>query len=77
MKLSFLDILDQKIEIPIIQRDYAQGRENKQVDKIRHDFLDAIFNAIEKRIVSKTYELELEETKQTITPLFLLMDNND
>ena len=45
-----LDILEQKIEIPIIQRDYAQGRINKQVDKIRHDFLDALFTAIEKRI---------------------------
>ncbi|MFK7115618.1 DUF262 domain-containing protein [Flavobacterium oreochromis] len=60
MKLSFLDILEQKIEIPIIQRDYAQGRINKQVDKIRHDFLDALFTAIEKRIASNTYELELD-----------------
>ena len=60
MKLSFLDILEQKIEIPIIQRDYAQGRENKQVDKIRHDFLEALFTAIEKRILSNTYQLELD-----------------
>ena len=60
MKLSFLDILEQKIEIPIIQRDYAQGRINKQVDKIRHDFLDALFTAIQKRIASNSYELELD-----------------
>ena len=35
-----------KIEIPIIQRDYAQGRKNDEVNRIRERFLDALFQAI-------------------------------
>ena len=38
-------ILD-KIEIPVIQRDYAQGRTNEEVKRIRERFLDALFQAI-------------------------------
>ena len=35
------DILENiGIEIPPIQRDYAQGREIAKVDKIRNEFLD-------------------------------------
>lgn len=60
MKHSFIDILDQKIEIPIIQRDFAQGRHNKTVDKIRFDFLNALFVAIENKILSPDAQLELD-----------------
>lgn len=35
-----------KIEIPIIQRDYAQGRQTTDVERIRNRFLDAMFQAI-------------------------------
>lgn len=35
-----------KIEIPIIQRDYAQGRTNDEVNRIRERFLEALFQAI-------------------------------
>lgn len=35
-----------KIVIPIIQRDYAQGRTNDKVVKIRSKFLDALFHAL-------------------------------
>ena len=35
-----------KIEIPIIQRDYAQGRTNDEVNRIRERFLDSMFHAI-------------------------------
>ena len=35
-----------KIEIPIIQRDYAQGRTNEEVKRIRERFLDALFHSI-------------------------------
>lgn len=34
------------IEIPIIQRDYAQGRETKEVSRIRNQFIDALFKAL-------------------------------
>lgn len=45
--LSFFEILQKyKIEIPIIQRDYAQGRiGNKQ---IRKNFLDALKDSLTK-----------------------------
>ena len=35
-----------RIEIPLIQRDYAQGRKGEVVARIRCSFLDALFNAI-------------------------------
>ena len=34
------------IEIPVIQRDYAQGRDNKDVKRIRNNFLNTLKNAI-------------------------------
>ena len=40
------EIVLSQIEIPIIQRDYAQGRKNSEVERIRQRFLDAIFQAI-------------------------------
>lgn len=35
-----------RIEIPLIQRDYAQGRPGARVQTIRHDFLDALTEAL-------------------------------
>lgn len=35
-----------RVEIPLFQRDYAQGRENDSVHRIRADFLDALFSAV-------------------------------
>ena len=40
------EIVLNKIEIPIIQRDYAQGRQNDEVGRIRVKFLDALFQSI-------------------------------
>ena len=43
--LSFWQLLSkQKIEIPIIQRDYAQGRRDKK--EIRDNFLNALYNSL-------------------------------
>ncbi len=36
----------QRVEIPLFQRDYAQGRENDSVQRIRSDFLDVLFSAV-------------------------------
>jgi len=36
------------IEIPIIQRDYAQGRNSKEVTRIRSRFLTSLFDALTK-----------------------------
>jgi hypothetical protein len=36
-----------KVEIPLIQRDYAQGRSDPAAEEIRTDFLEALFRAID------------------------------
>ena len=38
--------LVKRIQIPQIQRDYAQGRDIKPVEKIREEFLDVLYDAI-------------------------------
>ncbi len=70
-----------KIEIPIIQRDYAQGRKDEKVERVRERFLDTIFDALKNK---KTLTLdfvygEKENCKfipldgqQRLTTLFLL-----
>lgn len=45
-----------EIVIPIIQRDYAQGRKSAKVNKLRNDFLDEIFSTL----VSDDKTLELD-----------------
>ncbi len=35
-----------RIEIPLIQRDYAQGRQGESVERIRKDFVDALYCAV-------------------------------
>ena len=43
---SFYQLLqDTEVVIPMIQRDYAQGRLTEKVKSIRHDFLDALYKA--------------------------------
>jgi len=71
------------IEIPIIQRDYAQGRETKEVEKIRNRFVDALFKALtntgEEAIKLDFVYGNIEDGKlipldgqQRLTTLFLL-----
>lgn len=40
------DLVVERIEIPLFQRDYAQGRESDPVQRIRTDFLDALRTAV-------------------------------
>ena len=43
MTLNFKELLNNyQVEIPIIQRDYVQGRTTKKIEKIRNNFLDSI-----------------------------------
>ncbi len=53
---AFIDVFNQKnkdgeaitgIEVPIIQRDYAQGRETKEVTRIRNQFVNALLKALQ------------------------------
>ena len=79
-QLTFLDLIrEYKIEIPIIQRDYAQGREDKT--EIRKNFLTALHKALTK---NETLELDFVygsvkdgvlqplDGQQRLTTLFLL-----
>ena len=51
-KISYLSLIKKfKIEIPIIQRDYAQGRKDNKINEIRNSFIDDIFEAI---LIKKT-----------------------
>ena len=82
--MSFWELLSEtsKIQIPIIQRDFAQGRENEKTNKIRSLFLKSIIEAVE----SEKGSLELDfvygnvekdvfqplDGQQRLTTLFLL-----
>jgi len=47
---NFKELAEKKysIEIPIIQRDYVQGRDSEKAKEVRKSFLDDIFAALEK-----------------------------
>jgi hypothetical protein len=78
-KLSFWQLLSKiSVEIPIIQRDYAQGRENQQ--KVRDKFLEAVYDAFIEKPVELDFVYGSEENgtlqpldgQQRLTTLFLL-----
>ena len=61
---SFIDIFDtefgegqdavqlKKITIPIIQRDYAQGRKDPDVNRVRSRFLDSLYAAVTEKPIT-------------------------
>lgn len=59
-----------KIEIPIIQRDYAQGRNTPEANRIRKRFLTSLYNAL-----AENKQLKLDfvygdiDEKKTLVPL--------
>ena len=69
------------IQVPIIQRDYAQGRRDKKVSKIRNTFLESISDRLRKK---ETLHLDFVygsikndifiplDGQQRLTTLFLL-----
>ncbi|UJH92091.1 DUF262 domain-containing protein [Antarcticibacterium sp. 1MA-6-2] len=77
---SFYELLaSNKIEIPIIQRDYAQGRKDKK--KIRQNFLEALYDSIDKEekiMLDFVYGSNTDDAfqpldgQQRLTTLFLL-----
>lgn len=80
MVYSFWRLLEeQRIEIPIIQRDYAQGRKDKK--EIRKDFLNALHKSLDKEkpikldfiYGSKSRDIfQPLDGQQRLTTLFLL-----
>lgn len=90
---SFIDIFDttigegqnavqlNRIVIPIIQRDYAQGRRDPEIDRIRHRFLDSLYEAVSDKPVTLDFIYgDVDENgimtpldgQQRLTTLFLL-----
>jgi hypothetical protein len=81
--ISFWQLIAKnKIEIPIIQRDYAQGRSDEKTKKIRNGFLSSIINTLEKEnspleldfVYGNVKENILQplDGQQRLTTLFLL-----
>lgn len=87
-KYTFFELLeDFKIVIPIIQRDYAQGREDEISESIRKSFIDTIdeslgnnkkleldfiFGSTKLNKEKNIKELSLLDGQQRLTTLFLL-----
>lgn len=90
---SFMDIFEtaftdgqetvnlQKIIIPIIQRDYAQGRCDPDIDRVRDRFLTSLYNAIVNEPITLDFVYgDIDENgimtpldgQQRLTTLFLL-----
>jgi len=71
----------QKIIIPIIQRDYAQGRRDPEVDRVRNRFLDSLYNAVVEKPITLDFvygDIDADgvmtplDGQQRLTTLFLL-----
>lgn len=60
MRSNYIEVLSNKVEIPIIQRDYAQGRTDSKTYKIRKDFLDALFDFISHKQTDLNAQIELD-----------------
>lgn len=90
---TFMDIFDsvfevegqepvklEKIIIPKIQRDYAQGRKNSDINRVRERFLDSLHEAIIKEPITldfvygdiKDGEMVPLDGQQRLTTLFLI-----
>lgn len=90
---SFIDIFEttfsdgqntvklQKIIIPIIQRDYAQGRRDPDIGRVRSRFLDSLYDAVVREPITLDFVYgDIDENgvmtpldgQQRLTTLFLL-----
>lgn len=58
-----------KIVIPIIQRDYAQGRRDSNVERIRLRFLDSLKNAITNKPITLDFVYGDIDANGVMTPL--------
>ena len=82
-KTNFIQIFDggRKVIVPIIQRDYAQGRTDEHATKVREKFLQALYDAVTDKPITldfiygdidKENVVTLLDGQQRITTLFLL-----
>jgi hypothetical protein len=69
-KYTFWNLINElSIEIPIIQRDYAQGRQSEKVNEIRNGFVKSLYEAINE---NKNLDFDFiygSEKKNVLIPL--------
>ena len=58
-----------KIVIPIIQRDYAQGRIDNEAKRVREMFLNSLYNAITDTPITLDFVYGDVDSKGIMTPL--------
>jgi uncharacterized protein with ParB-like and HNH nuclease domain len=58
-----------KIVIPIIQRDYAQGRMDPDIKRVRERFLDALYKAIVDKPITLDFVYGNIDSDGILTPL--------
>ena len=58
-----------KVIIPIIQRDYAQGRKSAEISRVRSRFLAALYNAITEAPITLDFVYGDIDEKGVMTPL--------
>ena len=78
---SFMDIFEttfsdgdetvklQKIIIPIIQRDYAQGRRDPDIDRVRSRFLNSLYEAVSNEPITLDFVYGDIDANGVMTPL--------
>ena len=78
---SFFDIFDtgvedaqgniqvNKIVIPVIQRDYAQGRTSPEIARVRKRFLDSLYSAVTEEPVTLDFVYGDIDVNGVMTPL--------
>lgn len=78
---SFIDIFDttfgegpeavqlKKIIIPIIQRDYAQGRKGSDVTRVRGRFLESLYKAVTEKPITLDFVYGDIDDEGNMTPL--------
>ncbi len=86
-RYTFIGIFDtekialQKIVIPIIQRDYAQGREEAEISRVRIRFLNSLYKAVQNDAITLDFiygdvspggVMTPLDGQQRLTTLFLL-----
>lgn len=58
-----------KISIPIIQRDYAQGRKTADIVRVRNRFLDSLHDALDEDPITLDFVYGDIDDKGVLTPL--------
>ena len=78
---SFFDIFDngveddqetihvKKIIIPIIQRDYAQGRTAPEIERVRNRFLGSLYKAVTEKPITLDFVYGDIDENGVMTPL--------